>query len=243
MYILYSKVPKGINKTLIKISDCIFTKAEFEIFCEGDYKKLFPQYKEEDHIVHEGEALKFPVITPDGLVREMTHAELALNGDRNLIDGEKIADGVLTFISKPSDLHKFINGEWVYQINDVIDDKIKEVDSIKSKLLSNGYRWNTSYIQRCRPEKDIPLIRETIESFKSVPNYTIKWYFTNQIEGYLFTTIDEFEDMRSNGMVFLKKIFDVESELKIAITNCTTQQEIESIDVELIFNNAIREYL
>lgn len=227
----------------IKLSDCTFTKAEFEKICNGSYEELFPQYDEDNHIIYEGTTLKFPTISEDGTIREMTSRELALTGNRALVDGERVEGDTLTYTPKLSDNHTFVGGEWVYEIAKAIKAKVDEVNAIKSGLLSTGYRWNTNYIQRCRPEKDIPLIRETIENFKSIPNYAIKWYFTNQTGGYPFTAIEDFENMRYTGMEFLGKIFDVESEIKVAITNCTTQQEIDSIDIETLFSNAIKEYL
>ena len=114
MHILYSKQQLDRRDCALKVTDCIYTKEQFLKFCEGDFKKLFPQYDPEQHIVHDGDPLSFPV-ADNGVVREMTDSELAISKNRTLKDGEKVENGVLTYTAPPEDegVYKWHNGAWV----------------------------------------------------------------------------------------------------------------------------------
>lgn len=237
MYNLYDKNELNDRKCALLITDCTYNKEQFEKFCEGDFKKLFLQYDETLHIIHEGNSLSFPVIDND-IVREMTDTELVLSGNRVLRDGEKIEDGELMVISSPGSDYTWDGVQWIFKIEEKKISLLAEVEKEKARLLADGFLWKGLYQQRCRAEKDIPYIRETLENFNLIPEYSVKWFFSSHPEGYNFTTQEEFIVLRNQGMFFTGEVFRIESELKLRISSAAGTEDL-AFNVEEEYNKGL----
>lgn len=238
MYTLLSKTEKDARECALKITDCTFDEKQFEKHCDSDFKKMFTKkdletgdqvtiYDPALHIVHEGSLPRFPTYDHGkDLIREMTDTELAITGNRTLKPGEKIVNGQLTYTPSPGDDYDWNDSEWVYPLEKKKREFMAEVEKEKARILSEGFLWQGTYQQRCRAEKDIPYIRETLENFNLIPEYSVKWFFTSHPEGYDFTTQDGFLSLRNEGMLFTDKVFRAESGLKLRIRSAALPEDL-----------------
>lgn len=80
---------------------------------DGKYEKAFPyDYDPEVHFVYEGELKPFKILS-DFSLYFYTDKEQALNGYRELKDGETITNGELNYTESPGEGHRWHNDTWL----------------------------------------------------------------------------------------------------------------------------------
>ncbi|MCS5421238.1 MULTISPECIES: hypothetical protein [Psychrilyobacter] len=195
------------------------------------YDKAFPPgykyaYDEKNHFVYEGDLTEPYIIQSDFTLYFLNDREQIEKGYRVLRIGEILEEDKIKTIPSPGMFYEWEGMEWVLNIEAKRRSLFSEIEIEKGKLLENGFLWKGEYQQRCRAEKDLPYIRETLENFDLIPNYSLKWYFSNLPEGYSFSNKEEFLELRNNGMIFTGEVFKMESELKFKINSAITSEDL-----------------
>ncbi len=207
-----------------------------------NYGVAFPGvYNEKEHFVYEGE-LTGPYKVTESLEivfysdRESVEAEYRTLGVGEVLEGDNIR-----VIPSPGAFHEWESPEWVYNIEQHREVLLNEVELEKERRLTEGFNWN-GYQQRCRPDKDVPYQREMIENFKEIESFQVHWAFSNTPKRYLFTTLEEFSDLRNKGQYFTETVFSFEELLKVTIENATTVEELNAIEVKQTFEEGLKTF-
>lgn len=206
------------------------------------YKDVFPyDYNPKFHFVYEGEITGPYIIQPDFTLYFLNDREQIEKGYKSLRTGEILDGDKIINIPSPGSFYEWENMEWVLNIDKKKSALLTEIEREKKSFLENGFLWDGKYQQKCRPSIDIPFIRESLENFNLIPNYTQVWYFSNYPEGYTFASKDEFLKVRNMGMIFVGTIFKIESELKLEINNIQSKEDlIENVRGEYL--NKLKEF-
>ena len=210
MIIVYTKekLPKYLFDTILSLE---------EVEKSGGLFLDHAEIKKDECIVAETDSVfKYPISKDLNTVREASREEaILMYGATELLeDGEIISDGKIKKIPKPVKMisPKWNGGEWVESYTE--EDKFKETDMIKSKILEEGYEWN-GHRQKCR-DKDISLLVNTISALKDFETMgqprKIMWYF-NENDG-VEMGVQELSELRLYGLEFIQAVYDVENNIK-----------------------------
>lgn len=207
-----------------------------------DYGVAFPgAYDEKKHFVYEGE-LPGPYRLTESLeVVFYTDRESVEAGYRTLGVGEVLEGDNIKVIPSPGAYHTWRDSSWQYDIAPHKASLLSEIETEKERRLTEGFNWN-GYQQRCRPDKDVPYQREMIENFKEIESFQVHWAFSNTPKRYLFTTLEEFKDLRDKGQYFTGTIFSFEELLKVTIENATSEDELNAIEVKQTFEEGLKTF-
>lgn len=193
----------------------------------GEYEKVFPyDYDPTIHFVHEGEITESYIIQPDFTLYFFNDKEQIEKGYKILGIGEILDKNKIKTIPSPGEFCQWKEGKWIFDTERKKMSLLSEIEDKKRKILEKGFLWNEKYQQRCRAEKDIPFIRETLENFDLISNYKAIWYFSNHPAGYLFDSREKFLKVRNSGMIFIGEVFKIESELKLKINSAVVVEDL-----------------
>ncbi|MGB6127883.1 MAG: hypothetical protein WBG30_03960 [Psychrilyobacter sp.] len=205
----------------------------------GEFETIFPyNYNEKNTFVYEGELTGPFRIEEDFTIYFYSDRECIELGYRFLGVGEKLVGDKIINVPSIGQYYEWKEEKWVYNISPHKIDLIAKIEKEKDEILSGGFLWNGKYQQRCRAEKDLPYIRETLENFELIPNYSLKWYFSNLPEGYSFNNKEEFLGLRNDGMIFIGDVFKIESELKLKINSARAIEDL-AFSVEEEYNKGL----
>lgn len=153
-----------------------------------------------------------------------------------LSDGQYVEDEEIKIKDKPEGVQiewDWETKEWVEK--GTIDMVNFEVDSLKTKILEEGYEWN-GYRQKCR-DKDIALINSTLEALNHAvqinPDEKVTWYFNDSTSLVMGTT--ELIDLRQKGFKFIQGVYEVEHMYKKGGIQKHTLEQYR-LDVEALIN-------
>lgn len=201
---------------------------------------------ENDYLYIGDNVLQYPIFD-NGVLREKSLYERYVDGEytlglRDVIlnetiytlsDGQYVEDGKI----KTKDRPEGVQIEWDWETKEWIEkgtiDMVKfEVDSLKTKILEEGYEWN-GYRQKCR-DKDIALINNTISALKDFETMgsprKIIWYF-NESDG-VEMGVQELSELRLYGLEFIQAVYDVENTLKTGkLFKPTKEYYKEQVDI------------
>lgn len=204
---------------------------------------------ENDYLYIGDNILQYPIFDGDDL-REKSLYERYVDGEyilglRDVIlnetiytlsDGQYVEDGEI----KTKDRPEGVQIEWDWETKEWVEkgtiDMVKfEVDSLKTKILEDGYEWN-GYRQKCR-DKDISLINSTLEALNYAvqinPDEKVTWYFNDSTSLVIGTS--ELTDLRQKGFKFIQCVYDVENRYKKGGVQKHTLEQYR-LDVETLMN-------
>ena len=210
MIIVYTKekLPKYLFDTILSLE---------EVEKSGGLFLDHAEIKKDECIVVETDSVfKYPISKDLNTVREASREEaILMYGATELLEGgEIISDGKIKKIPKPVKMisPKWNGDEWVESYTE--EDKFKETDMIKTKILEEGFEWN-GHKQKCR-DKDISLLVNTISALKDFETMghprKIMWYF-NKNDG-VEMGVQELSTLRLHGLEFIQAVYDVENNIK-----------------------------
>lgn len=210
MIVVYTKekLPKYLFDTILSLEE---VEKSGGLFLDHEEIK-----KDECIVVETDSVFKYPISKDLNTVREASREEaILMYGATELLeDGEIISDEKIKKIPKPVKMisPKWNGDEWVESYTE--EDKFKETDMIKSKVLEEGYEWN-GHRQKCR-DKDISLLASTIAALKDYETIgyqkKITWYF-NENDG-VEMGVQELSTLRLRGLEFIQAVYDVENNIK-----------------------------
>lgn len=212
-------------------------------------KLIFSEWQEGDILYIANNILENPILDKD-ILREKTKYELYIEKKytlrpneavidkeiKTLSEGQYVSKGVIKTKDKPEGLQiewNWTTKEWVEK--GTIDMMKFEIDSLKIKILEEGFEWN-GYRQKCR-DKDISLINSTLEALNHAvqinPDEKVTWYFNDSTSLVVGTT--ELTDLRQKGFKFIQGVYDVENKYKKGEISKHTLEQYR-LDVEALIN-------
>lgn len=228
-----------------------------EKILNGDYSKqsreniklIFSEWQEGDILYLANTILENPVLDKNRL-REKTKYELYIEKKYTLQSNEAVIDKEIKTLSegqyvieggvKTKDKPEGVQIEWDWETKEWVEkgtiDMVKfEIDSLKTKILEEGFKWN-GYRQKCR-DKDIALINSTLEALNYAvqinPDEKVTWYFNDSTSLVMGTT--ELTDLRQKGFKFMQGVYDVENRYKKGGIQKHTLEQYR-LDVEALIN-------
>ena len=207
-----------------------------EKILNGDYSKksseniklIFSEWEDGDILYIANTTLENPVLDKNRL-REKTKYELYMEKKYTLLPNEVVIDNEIKTLSegqyviegniKTKDKPEGLQIEWDWETKEwvekgTIDMMRFEVDSLKTKILEEGFKWN-GHRQKCR-DKDVALLVNTISALKDFetigPPRKIMWYF-NESDG-VEIGVQELSELRLYGLEFIQAVYDVENTIK-----------------------------
>lgn len=212
-------------------------------------KLIFSEWQEGDILYIANNILENPILDKD-ILREKTKYELYIEKKytlqfneavidkeiKTLSEGQYVSKGVIKTKDKPEGLQiewNWTTKEWVEK--GTIDMMKFEIDSLKIKILEEGFEWN-GHKQKCR-DKDITLLVNTIAALKDFETMEsprkITWYF-NENDG-VEMGFQELSELRLYGLEFIQAVYDVENKYKKGEISKHTLEQYR-LDVEALIN-------
>lgn len=179
-------------------------------------------------IVEQEETFKYPTYV-DGIIREKTKEELIAEGiEIQLEEGEKIVNKKLIKIERPSQYHKWENGDWTVNLEEVKAQKREELKRIRSKKRQENIEVNGNIFQVRDSDKehfdDVKLMLDTEEIDR---DYKKNWILEDNSIKEL--TAQEIIDVWKERTKRKDKIFLEFGQLSMRLEACKTVEEIEAI--------------
>lgn len=172
---------------------------------------------------------QYPVIEEDS-IREMTKEEKVKEGIEVLLEeGEVIKNKKIIKIEKPSKYHKWQNGEWTINLEEVKKNKREELKVIRTNKLYENITVNRDIFQV--REQDLENFWEAdymLSNDKVQESDTRSWILAdNSIKVFTYSQI---LNVLTEFIKRKAKIFDEFGELSIKISAAKTAKEIEEIE-------------
>ncbi|WP_338953787.1 DUF4376 domain-containing protein [Fusobacterium nucleatum] len=189
-------------------------------------KEWYPNFQEDMKIYNK--QFEYPIFE-NGELREMTKKEKVLNGITvTLEEGEIIKNNNLIKISQPSKYHKWIDKEWVLNLEESKVQKREELKTIRTSKLYENITVNGNTFQVRKDdldnfwEVDYMLKREEVAETDTrnwiLVDNSIKTFTYSQ----LMNVLTEFIKRKS-------ETFEKFGVLSIKLETCKSVEEIESI--------------
>lgn len=192
-------------------------------------KEWYPNFQK-DMKVYDRE-FKYPIFENGGL-REMTKEEKIKNGiNVTLEEGEVIKNNNLIKISQPSKYHKWIDKEWVLNLEELKIQKREELKAIRtSKLFENITVNGNTFQVRTEDLENFWEVDYMLKNREVIETDTRNWVLSNNtIKPFKYSQLMEVltEFIKRKAEIFEK--FGI---LSIKLEVCKSVEEIEAIKWE-----------
>lgn len=189
-------------------------------------KEWYPNFQDDMKIYDK--KFEYPIFENGGL-REMTKEEKIKNGiNVTLEEGEVIKNNNLIEISRPSKYHKWIDKEWVLNLEELKIQKREELKAIRtSKLFENITVNGNTFQVRTEDLENFWEVDYMLKNGEVTETDTRNWVLSNN-------TIKPFKYSQLMEVLteFIKRkagIFEKFGILSIKLEACKTVEEIEAI--------------
>lgn len=212
---------------------CIYKKDKLIDTLNYDIKEFkkewYPNFQDDMKIYDK--KFEYPIFENSGL-REMTKEEKIKNGiNVTLEEGEVIKDNNLIKISQPSKYHKWIDKEWVLNLEELKLQKREELKQIRtSKLFENITVNGDTFQVRAEDLENFWEVDYMLKNKEVTETDTRNWILAdNSIKTFtyaqLMNVLTEFIKRKA-------EIFEKFGVLSIKLENCKSVEEIEAIKWE-----------
>lgn len=189
-------------------------------------KEWYPNFQDDMKIYDK--KFEYPVFENGGL-REMTKEEKIKNGiNVTLEEGEVIKNNNLIKISQPSKYHKWIDKEWVLNLEELKIQKREELKAIRtSKLFENITVNGNTFQVRTEDLENFWEVDYMLKNREVIETDTRNWVLSNNtIKPFKYSQLMEVltEFIKRKAEIFEK--FGI---LSIKLEACKTVEEIEAI--------------
>lgn len=189
-------------------------------------KEWYPNFQDDMKIYDK--KFEYPIFENGGL-REMTKEEKIKNGiNVTLEEGEVIKNNNLIKISQPSKYHKWIDKEWVLNLEELKIQKREELKAIRtSKLFENITVNGNTFQVRTEDLENFWEVDYMLKNREVIETDTRNWVLSNNtIKPFKYSQLMEVltEFIKRKAEIFEK--FGI---LSIKLEACKTVEEIEAI--------------
>lgn len=189
-------------------------------------KEWYPNFQDDIKIYDK--KFEYPIFENGGL-REMTKEEKIKNGiNVTLEEGEVIKNNNLIKISQPSKYHKWIDKEWVLNLEELKIQKREELKAIRtSKLFENITVNGNTFQVRTEDLENFWEVDYMLKNGEVTETDTRNWVLSNNtIKPFKYSQLMEVltEFIKRKAEIFEK--FGI---LSIKLEACKTLEEIEAI--------------
>lgn len=189
-------------------------------------KEWYPNFQDDMKIYDK--KFEYPIFE-NGELREMTKEEKIKNGiNVTLEEGEVIKNNNLIKISQPSKYHKWIDKEWVLNLEELKIQKREELKAIRtSKLFENITVNDNTFQVRTEDLENFWEVDYMLKKGEVTETDTRNWVlFNNTIKPFKYSQLME---VLTKFIKRKAEIFEKFGILSIKLEACKTLEEIEAI--------------